>query len=101
MLQAAKSMGVPIKYIELGNELYISSNPDYAYYFPSVQAYINKVNAWIPILKQDFPGAQVAVVGEGSCQPLSAAGIDWNQAISSGVTVKRASPSIPIMRTIS
>jgi hypothetical protein len=85
MLQAAKSMGVPIKYIELGNELYISSNPDYAYYFPSVQAYINKVNAWIPILKQDFPGVQIAVLGDGSCQALSAAAVAWNQAIASGV----------------
>jgi hypothetical protein len=85
LLKAAQGMGVPIKYIELGNELYITSNPDYAYYFPTTQSYIDKVNAWIPILKADFPGAQVAVVGEGSCQPLSTAAAAWNQAIASGV----------------
>jgi hypothetical protein len=84
LLQAAKAQGIPIKYIELGNELYLT-NSTYQYYFPSVQAYINKVNAWIPILKADFPGAQVAVIGEGACQPLSTAAKAWNQAIDSGV----------------
>ena len=78
-------MGIPIKYIELGNELYIASSPNYAYYFPTVQAYINKVNAWIPVLKADFPGAQIGVVGEGSCQPLTTAAVAWNQAIDNGV----------------
>jgi|GEM_PF-4155232 hypothetical protein len=77
LLQAAQSMGVPIKYIELGNELYISNNSDYTYYFPTVQSYINKVNAWIPVLKQDFPGAQIAVVGTPPSAGISA----WNQAI--------------------
>jgi hypothetical protein len=70
LLKAAEAMGEPIKYIELGNELYITSNSDYAYYFPTVQSYINKVNAWIPTLKADFPGVEIGVVGEGSCQPL-------------------------------
>jgi hypothetical protein len=85
MLKAAQSMGVPIKYIELGNEVYNTNNADYVYYFPSVQDYINKANAWIPVLKADFPGAQIAVVGEGSCQPLTTAAAAWNQAIASGV----------------
>jgi hypothetical protein len=84
LLEAAKAQGVPIKYIELGNELYLT-NSTYQYYFPTVQAYINKVNAWIPILKADFPGAQIGVVGDGSCQPLATAGVAWNQAIDSGV----------------
>jgi hypothetical protein len=85
LLKAAQAMGVPIKYIEIGNELYNSGNADDTYFFPTVQAYINKVNAWIPVLKADFPGSQVAVVGEGSCQPLTSAAVAWNQAISSGV----------------
>lgn len=95
MLQAARSKGVPIKYIELGNELYIPNNPDYAYYFPSTQDYINKVNAWIPILKSDFPGAEIAVIGDpktaGSkvnvCQAGASTGGEsaWNQAIINGV----------------
>ena len=84
LLQAAKAQGVPIKYIELGNELYLTDSV-YQYYFPSVQTYINKVNAWIPILKADFPGVKVAVIGEGACQPLSTAAKAWNQAIDSGV----------------
>ena len=83
MLQAAQNMGVPIKYIELGNELYITSNADYVYYFPTPQAYVNKVNAWIPVLKQDFPGAKVAVIGYH--QPANTQESAWNQAIIGGV----------------
>jgi len=85
-------MGMAIKYIELGNELYDTSNADFVYYFPSVQDYINKVNAWIPVLKQDFPNAEIAVVGapgnicqHSPGQSPNTAEPAWDQAIISGV----------------
>ncbi len=93
MLKAAQAMGVQIKYVELGNELdETGGNVDYAYYFPTPQSYVNKVNAWIPVLKQDFPGVQVAIVGGTGniCQhapnqtPNSAEPI-WDKAVLSGV----------------
>jgi hypothetical protein len=88
MLQTAQSLGIPIKYIELGNEFYLTDNPDNVYYFPSVTAYINKVNAWIPILKQDFPSAEIGVVGaDGDAANTEAA---WNQAVATGVAGENA-----------
>jgi hypothetical protein len=84
MLKAAQSMGENIKYIELGNELYTTTNSDYGFYFPNVQAYIAKMNVWIPVLKADFPGAEIAVVGAPSWDA------SWNQAISSGMEGENA-----------
>jgi chitodextrinase len=97
MLKQAQSMGVPIKYIELGNEV-SNGGADYHYYFPSAQSYINKVNAWIPVLKADFPGTQIAIVGAsgGICQQglnftqNGAGTIAWNQAIGSQVQGENA-----------
>jgi hypothetical protein len=94
MLQQAQSLmgNKPIQKIELGNEFYDTSNADFTYYFPTVQDYINKVNAWIPTLKQDFPQARIAVVGDAfsSCrqapnQPPPSSQTSWSQAIESGV----------------
>ncbi|HZL07703.1 MAG TPA: hypothetical protein VFC50_00730 [Candidatus Dormibacteraeota bacterium] len=92
MLQKAQSMGISVKYIELGNELYDTSNADFVYYFPSVQDYINRVNAWIPVLKQDFPQAKIAIVGaQGNiCQHAPGQSPNtgepaWDQALFSGV----------------
>jgi hypothetical protein len=97
MLKQAQSAGVPIKYIELGNEV-SNGGADYTYYFPSVQSYIDKVNAWIPVLKADFPSAQIAIVGAsgGICQQgvnftqNGAGTIAWNQAIGSQVQGENA-----------
>ena len=91
MLHAAQNMGISIKYIELGNELNDTSNADFVYYFPSVQDYINRVNAWIPVLKQDFPNAEVAIVGapgticqHPTTQSANTAEPAWDTAIISG-----------------
>ncbi len=95
MLRAAQSMGVPIKFIELGNELYDSGS--YSYFVRNATSYVNKVNAWIPVLKRDFPRARVAVVGfvSGDCNsdyetgplrlPPLTYGNPWNATVLAGV----------------
>jgi alpha-L-arabinofuranosidase len=61
MLTSIEKLGVPIKYIELGNELY-AQEKNYEKNFPSGKDYALKVNQWIPLLKKQFPHAQVAAL---------------------------------------
>ena len=56
MLQAA---AMPIEFIEMGNELY---SQDYDTIFPTGAAYADKVNAWVPQLRETFPDAKIGVV---------------------------------------
>ena len=68
-LQSAAGDGLPVKMVELGNELYqsgyISTGPDgqdYAKRFPSAADYAGQMNPWISALHSAFPGVKVAVV---------------------------------------
>ena len=61
LLHTAQQLGLPIKYVELGNELYGTGDP--AYYFPTAQDYVRKANVWTAAIKQQFPDVQVGVVG--------------------------------------
>src|ERR1039458_4888354 len=61
-LHAAAGDGLPVKMVELGNELYqsgyISTGPDgqdYAERFPSAADYSTPMNAWISALHTAFP----------------------------------------------
>jgi hypothetical protein len=58
MLKAAKADGMPIKYVEIGNELY--GGGAFATAFPSGTVYGKTVKAYVPVLHHDFPGVQVA-----------------------------------------
>ena len=74
MLNAAN---VPIKYIELGNELYLT---DYDSDYPTGVDYANACNTWIPTLRTEFPDAKIGVcmIGRtGNAQRQ----LDWNQDI--------------------
>jgi hypothetical protein len=71
MLKAAQQLGMPVEYIELGNELYFALRPmgnkDASYYaqrFTSGAPYVNEMNYWIKELKSAFPQAQIAVLGQ-------------------------------------
>jgi hypothetical protein len=68
-LRSAAGDGLPVKMVELGNELYqsgyISTGPDgqdYAKRFPSAADYATQMNAWISALHSTFPGVKVAAV---------------------------------------
>ena len=71
MLKAAQQLGMPVEYIELGNELYFALRPqdgkDPTYYsqrFASGVPYTNEMNYWIKELKSAFPQARIAVAGQ-------------------------------------
>ncbi len=68
-LRSAAGDGLPVRMVELGNELYqsgyISTGPDgqdYAERFPSAADYATQMNAWISGLHSAFPGVKVAAV---------------------------------------
>jgi len=62
MLRAAQHLGLPVRFIELGNEFYLSK-PNYLHSFPTALSYGKRVAAWMPTLHKDFPSAQIAAVG--------------------------------------
>src|SRR5215469_4794649 len=70
-LKAASAHGLPVRMVELGNELYLygySNTPpnphehDYADRFPTAADYAAQMNPWIAAIHSTFPGAQVATV---------------------------------------
>ncbi len=87
MLQAAAQLGLPIRYVELGNEFYLS-NSNYLHAFPTPTSYADLVATWAPAIHAAFPGAQVAAVAtvstatpreqEWNTTLLSIAGSDIN-----------------------
>jgi len=63
MLDSVHSLGVPIEYIELGNELY-SNNASHNYVvpFPTGASYADSVSKWVPFLKNAYPNAKIAAL---------------------------------------
>lgn len=70
MLRHADSIGIPVKYVELGNEFYISPNEvngdgvevvDSIY--PTAREYGLVANEWIDTIHHYFPQAEVCVIG--------------------------------------
>ena len=64
MLSAAEQLGMPIRRIELGNELYYRA-PLVARAFPTAAAYGREASRWIAAIKSRYPKAQIAAVGLG------------------------------------
>jgi len=58
MLRAAKRLGLPIYYVEVGNELY-SNAPGAAQAFPDGASYARTVAIYVDALHKAFPGVQV------------------------------------------
>lgn len=61
-LRKAKALGMPIKYVELGNELYFDL-PFPKLKYPTPEIYGDTCQRWITAIKREFPEAQCAVVG--------------------------------------
>ena len=69
-LDHAKNIGLPVKYIELGNEFYLDdpnntdkSAQEYMKILPSIKSYANLCRTWNTNLKRDFPECKVAIIG--------------------------------------
>jgi hypothetical protein len=64
MLRRARELGMPVRWVELGNELYFHA-PLIDEAIPSARAYGRKATRWIDAIKKEFPHARVAAVGFG------------------------------------
>jgi hypothetical protein len=62
MLRAARRLGLPVRYVELGNELYFCNN-EWVHYFPTAAAYGRAVAHYVRALHRQFPGVRVAAIG--------------------------------------
>jgi hypothetical protein len=68
MLGAAEQLGMPIRRIELGNELYYAA-PRVVRAFPTPGSYGRKATRWIEAIRARWPKAQIAAVGLGYPPP--------------------------------
>jgi hypothetical protein len=63
LLQTADALGIPVEYIELGNELYFTAQ-DFVNKYPNPIDYVLDIkNNWIPQISNLFPQAKIAVIG--------------------------------------
>lgn len=62
MLAAANSKGIPIKYIELGNEFNNVNNPGHIT-FPTPASYATTAATWMTAIKGVYPNCKVAFIG--------------------------------------
>lgn len=91
MLQHAKSLGLAIKYVELGNELYFDG-PSGAFKqgFPTGADYGKTVAIYVDALHKTFPGVQVAAVG--CLNPTNPREKDWNAQMLTAATHANGAP---------
>ena len=64
-LREVHRRGLPLPYVELGNELYLDW-PDNRARFPSGADYGREAARWIAAIRREFPGSRVAVVAAAS-----------------------------------
>ena len=84
MLHAARQRyGLPVKYVELGNEFYLC-NTDYVTAFPTAADYGTTVAADVRALHRAFPGVRVAAVGAVPGKTARIQG--WNAGVLSVAT---------------
>eukprot|EP00048_Salpingoeca_helianthica_P016139 m.230630 g.230630 ORF g.230630 m.230630 type:complete len:509 (-) comp18106_c0_seq1:37-1563(-) len=62
-LQAHARAGTPVKFIELGNEMYDATRPDVLAKYPAPRDYAVQMEAWTKEIKSIFPDSLVALVG--------------------------------------
>ncbi len=62
MLREAQRLGLPVRQVELGNELWNPTGP-YPGRFPTGAAYGSAMNPWIVAVRRAFPRAVIAVSG--------------------------------------
>jgi hypothetical protein len=81
MLKAASQLGLPVRYVEIGNELY-SNGPGFAQAFPDGTAYARTVSIYVQALHRAFPGVQVAA--DAVLSPLDEREQSWDQELLAG-----------------
>jgi hypothetical protein len=71
---------MPIKYIELGNEFYFDV-PNYRRVFPTSADYAETASKWIAAIKQEFPAAEIALVGVAAKPKDSIRQQNWHKSL--------------------
>jgi hypothetical protein len=85
MLQTAARLGLPVRYVEIGNELYGGRGRTA---FPDGAAYARTVALYVQALHAAFPGVQV---GADACFALTPdCPVDWNRQLLAGATGSRS-----------
>lgn len=83
-LHAAERLGLPVRYIELGNEIW-APMAAYRDRYPTGADYGRAMNDWIPALRKDFPDARIGVAAADASMPaaavLGARYSAWNQGL--------------------
>jgi hypothetical protein len=77
MLHSAQDLGMPIDWIELGNEVFLHHRA-FRRAFPSAQAYGRRATKWISAIKKEFPEARIAAVGRAAKPARDDRRIRWN-----------------------
>ncbi|QCB51015.1 hypothetical protein E5720_00985 [Rhodococcus sp. PAMC28707] len=62
MLRAAQQLGMEVRYVELGNELW-DPGKYYEQIYPTGADYAKAMNSWVVALRAQFPGIEIAVSG--------------------------------------
>ncbi|HLG93181.1 MAG TPA: hypothetical protein VKY15_09410, partial [Acidimicrobiales bacterium] len=81
MLQAASQLGLPVRYVEIGNELY-ANGPGFAQAFPNGAVYARTVSIYVQALHLVFPGVQVAA--DAIPFPTNERQQNWDQELLAG-----------------
>ena len=72
--------GIPVKYIEVGNEIFIKSH--YEAFIPDASAFIDRIRPAMLLAKQLLPDAKLAVpYAYRFCGPAAASMAPWNQVL--------------------
>ncbi len=88
-LKEFENQGIPIRYVELGNELYFQRNANQLPN-PSLQKYVQLSNEWISRLRTEFPKVEVSYVAalnkrnfnsQASMIDNFMTGEDWNSQV--------------------
>ncbi|MDJ0647357.1 MAG: hypothetical protein QNJ60_01505 [Xenococcaceae cyanobacterium MO_188.B19] len=77
MLRTANDLGMPVEYIELGNEFYIDV-PNYRRVFASSEDYAKTASQWSKAIKAEFPQANITLVGAISKSKSPKRVKNWN-----------------------
>ena len=86
MLRAARDLGIEVRYVELGNELYLAAGArdasnDYITAYPNPGAYARQARRWLDAVEAEFPDAEVAAVGSNTAPDGSPRRNGWNDAL--------------------
>ncbi len=94
MLRTARSLGIKVRRIELGNEIYDPAYSRYSRLYPTGRDYARVANDWMRAIKQEFPDAEFGVSLWDDANPITpqlpARVRDWNREVLSDVHGEQA-----------